>query len=158
MKYTFDWGDGTTFVTGLVNSGSSASMSHSWSNAGTYQVKAMATDSKGATSGWSSGLAVSIMASNDNIGVFRNGPWYLDYNGNRAWDPASGDVSFWFGTSGDLPIAGDWNGDGKDEIGVFRNGPWYLDYNGNRDWDPASGDVSFWFGTSGDKPVAGYWG
>ena len=93
----------------------------------------------------------------DQIGVFRNGPWYLDYNGNRVWDPESGDVSFWLGTSGDIPVAGDWNGDGKDEIGVFRNGPWYLDYNGNREWDPLSGDVSFWFGTSGDIPVAGDW-
>ena len=91
------------------------------------------------------------------IGVFRNGPWYLDYNGNRVWDPASGDVSFWFGTSGDLPISGDWRGIGQDQIGVFRNGPWYLDYNGNSVWDPDSGDVSFWFGTSGDLPVAGDW-
>ena len=92
----------------------------------------------------------------DELGVFRNGPWYLDNNRNRAWDPYSGDVSFWFGTSGDLPLAGDWNGDGKDEIGVFRNGPWYLDYNGNQVWDPDSGDVSFWFGTGGDLPVAAY--
>jgi len=92
----------------------------------------------------------------DEIGVFRNGPWYLDNNRNRNWDPDSGDVSFWFGTSGDRPVAGDWNGDGKDEIGVFRNGPWYLDYNGNQAWDPDSGDISFWFGTNGDLPVAAY--
>ena len=89
----------------------------------------------------------------DKIGVLRNGAWYLDYNGNRVWD--SGDVSGGFGTSGDLPVAGDWNVDGKDEIGVFRSGTWYLDYNGNRVWD--SGDVSGGFGTSGDLPVAGYW-
>jgi len=71
----------------------------------------MATDSKGATSGWSSGLAVTIMASNvpDQIGVFRNGLWYLDYNSNRNWDPSSGDVSCWFGTSGDKPVAGYWS-------------------------------------------------
>ena len=91
------------------------------------------------------------------IGVFRNGPWYLDYNGNRVWDPASGDVSFWFGTSGDLPVSGDWRGIGQDQIGVFRNGPWYLDYNGDNVWDPDSGDLSFWFGTTGDQPVAGDW-
>jgi hypothetical protein len=96
-----------------------------------------------------------FMAS--KIGVLRNGAWYLDNNGNGAWDPASGDVSFWFGTTGDQPVAGDWNIDGKDEIGVLRNGAWYLDYNGNRVWDPASGDVSFWFGTTGDLPVAGDW-
>ncbi|MCX6719470.1 MAG: C25 family cysteine peptidase, partial [Candidatus Taylorbacteria bacterium] len=155
VKYTFDWGDTTTSVTGLVNSGTSASMSHNWNNAGTYQVKAMATDSKGATSGWSSGLAVSIVASNvpDKIGVLRNGNWYLDYNGNRAWD--SGDVLCYFGITGDRPAVGDWTGDDKDEIGILRNGNWYLDYNGNRAWD--SGDVLCYFGISGDLPAVGDW-
>jgi len=60
MKYTFNWGDGTTYMTGLVNSGKSASASHKWSKGGTYQVTAMATDCKGASSGWSSPLAVKI--------------------------------------------------------------------------------------------------
>jgi len=60
VKYTFDWGDGTTSETSLVNSGTVASASHTWSTAGTYQVKAMATDSKGATSGYSSSLTVTI--------------------------------------------------------------------------------------------------
>ena len=50
LKYTFDWGDGKTSVTSLVNSGTSASSSHAWSSTGAYQVKVMATDSKGATS------------------------------------------------------------------------------------------------------------
>ena len=123
-----------------------------------YYFRCYASNSAG--SSWASSTATFTTlngAKTEQIGAFRNGPWYLDYNGNRVWDPASGDVSFWFGTSGDLPLAGDWNGDGKDEIGVFRNGPWYLDYNGNRVWDPASGDVSFWFGTSGDLPLAGDW-
>jgi len=59
VKYTFDWGDGTKTTTGLVNSGKSASASHKWVT-GTYQVKAMATDSKGASSGYSAPLNVSI--------------------------------------------------------------------------------------------------
>ena len=64
MKYTFDWGDGSTpSQTGLVGSGVSASASHSWSSAGTYRVKAMATDSGGASSGWSNPLSVSITGS-----------------------------------------------------------------------------------------------
>ena len=108
-----------------------------------------------ASSAWSNSAISGVTP--DKIGVLRNGAWYLDYNGNRVWEPASGDVSFWFGTSGDLPVAGDWNADGKDEIGVLRNGAWYLDYNGNRVWEPASGDVSFWFGTSGDLPAVGDW-
>lgn len=60
VKYTFNWGDGTTSTTTLVNSGMTASASHRWSTARTYQIKAMAKDSKGATSGWSNSLAVSI--------------------------------------------------------------------------------------------------
>ncbi|MFZ2471216.1 MAG: SBBP repeat-containing protein [Methanothrix sp.] len=61
LKYTIDWGDGKTSMTSLVKSGTSASSSHAWSKTGTYQVKAIATDSKGASSvSWSSPLAISI--------------------------------------------------------------------------------------------------
>lgn len=60
VKCTFDWGDGTIFTTGLVNSGTSASASHKWIRATTYQVKAKATDSQGASSGWSGSLSVKI--------------------------------------------------------------------------------------------------
>jgi hypothetical protein len=66
VKYTFDWGDGTTSTTALVSSGTTASASHSWNAAGTYSVKVMATDSKGATSTWSGTLAVSITSSDAN--------------------------------------------------------------------------------------------
>ncbi len=61
VMYTFDWGDKTTSVTSLVNSGKSVSASHKWSSAGTYQVRAMATDSKGASSGWSNSRSVRIL-------------------------------------------------------------------------------------------------
>jgi hypothetical protein len=66
VKYTFDWGDGTTSTTSLVSSGTTASASHSWNAAGTYSVKVMATDSKGATSTWSGILALSITGSDAN--------------------------------------------------------------------------------------------
>ena len=161
VRFAFDWGDGTYSTTGYVPSNTTASASHVWIGAGTKSIKANATDSNNLSSYlWSNETEIEIVAGNaspDKIGVFRNGPWYLDYNGNRIWDPESGDLSFWLGTGGDIPIAGDWNGDGIDEIGVFRNGPWYLDYNGNRVWDPESGDISFWLGTTGDIPVAGDW-
>ena len=66
IKYTFNWGDGTTSTTSLVSSGTAASASHSWNAAGTYSVKAMATDSKGATSTWSGTLTVSVTGSHAN--------------------------------------------------------------------------------------------
>ena len=95
------------------------------------------------------------------VGVFRNGTWYLDYNGNGLWDGCSVDRCYVgsFGQAGDLPAAGDWNGDGKAKVGVFRNGTWYLDYNGNGLWDGCSVDRCYVgsFGIQGDLPVAGHW-
>jgi len=73
VKYTFDWGDGSTSVTSLVNSGSTASTSHTWTVASgstrTFSVRSRATDEKGLDSGWSSALAVTIkgpMSSGSN--------------------------------------------------------------------------------------------
>ena len=103
------------------------------------------------------------------IGVFRNGWWYLDYNGNGQWDGCGApgdptkDACFNFGQQGDIPLAGDWNGNGKVKIGVFRNGWWYLDYNGSGQWvgcgapgDPTK-DACFMFGLPMDIPVVGKW-
>ena len=89
----------------------------------------------------------------DEVGVFRNGAWYLDYNSNGAWDSGIDRYYLW-GATGDVPVVGDWNGDGKTEVGVFRNGAWYLDYNGNGAWDSGIDRYYLW-GTTGDKPVLG---
>jgi hypothetical protein len=60
LSYTFDWGDGSSIATSLISSGMVISEFHTWTKAGTFQVKAMATDSKGASSGWSNALAVTV--------------------------------------------------------------------------------------------------
>lgn len=60
VKYTFDWGDGTTYETAFISSGVKTSAAHTWSSAGTYQVRAKATDKKGASSGWSSPATIDI--------------------------------------------------------------------------------------------------
>lgn len=75
LKYTFDWGDGTSSTTSLVKSGTSASARHAWNSAGTYRVKAIATDINGASSGWSSPLTATIIADNPpNTPIAPNGP------------------------------------------------------------------------------------
>ncbi len=45
---------------------------------------------------------------------------------------------FAFGAPTDLPVIGDWNGDGFDDFGVRRNNLFFLDLNGDLLWDPGS--------------------
>ena len=65
VKYTFDWGDGTTSVTNFVNSGTIASASHTWTvssgSTTTFNVRARSADDNGLSSiDWSNPLSVSI--------------------------------------------------------------------------------------------------
>jgi hypothetical protein len=62
VRYEFDWGDGSTTMTGCwYESGSTATASHSWSSPGTYNVKVKAQDIYGENSSWSPYLTVNIM-------------------------------------------------------------------------------------------------
>ena len=63
-----------------------------------------------------------------------------------------------FGQSGDLPVVGDWNGDGRDSPGVFRpgTGTFFLT-NGLTNNSTPPADIVFNFGTAGDLPIAGDW-
>jgi hypothetical protein len=97
------------------------------------------------------------------IGVFdpETGMWDLDYNGNGKWNGCGRDRCMGpFGISGDIPVAGDWDGNGTFEIGVFRpsTGEWFLDFNGNGQWDGPDVDKHIGaFGQEGDLPVVGKW-
>ena len=95
------------------------------------------------------------------IGVFRPSThmFYLDYNGNGAYNGASVDRAYNFGLTGDMPVAGDWNLDGRSEIGVLRPSlhTFYLDYNGNGAYNGPPADRAYNFGLTGDWPVAGRW-
>jgi hypothetical protein len=85
------------------------------------------------------------------IGVFRpgNGNWYFDTTRTGVVNK-----TFQFGTTGDIPVVGDWDGNGIIDSGVFRpaSGTWFLDTS-------KTGVVaySFRFGKSGDIPVVGDW-
>jgi hypothetical protein len=67
---------------------------------------------------------------------------------------------YFFGLTGDIPVVGNWNGNGTKRIGIFRNvggfGTWFVDTNGNHTFEP-SGDQTFSFGLNGDQPVVGFW-
>jgi hypothetical protein len=95
------------------------------------------------------------------IGIYRNSThmFYLDNNGNGVWNGGSVDRQYNFGLTKDIPISGDWNGDGTTKIGVFRPSThtFYLDYNGNGTWNGNVIDRQYNFGILGDTPVSGDW-
>ena len=88
----------------------------------------------------------------DKLGVYYPdaGAFFLDANGDNVWETAVP-----MGGQGDLPVSGDWNGDGKDELGVYYPpvGAFFLDANGDNIWETCVP-----MGGQGDLPVSGRWG
>jgi hypothetical protein len=95
----------------------------------------------------------------DTVGLLQydadvDGPmrWELR-NSNSAGAP---DLTFRYSRGRDVPVTGDWNGDGTDTVGVFR---------GNRSWllrninTGGLADVSFAYGSASllELPVVGDW-
>ena len=97
------------------------------------------------------------------IGIFSNGVWFLDLNGNGVWNGTPTDAIYYFGGGipGALPVTGDWDGSGTTNIGVYvpATGVWYLDYNGNGVWDGPTVERLYTFnaGIAGATPVTGTW-
>jgi hypothetical protein len=75
----------------------------------------------------------------------------LQRHGPRRVDVV--DHVFRFGAGHDIPVAGDWNGDGLRSIGVFRDGVWQLDLDSDGHWTER--DALTQFGRPGDLPVVG---
>jgi hypothetical protein len=47
--------------------------------------------------------------------------FYVDFNGNCAWNEATGDKSWGpLGILNSMPVAGNWDGNGKSEVGTFQ--------------------------------------
>lgn len=83
--------------------------------------------------------------------TFRDGMWTLGFS--MVDDSLAETVSFEFGQAGDVPVFGDWNGDGTRTIGVVRGNRWLL-----RDENtPGPAQYDFVFGEPGDIPVVGDW-
>ena len=75
--------------------------------------------------------------------------WYL----RQVEGPGDPDLVVEYGRPGDIPIIGDWNGNGVHTIGIVRGNRWLLrDSNSS---GPA--DYDFTFGEPGDIPVVGDW-
>ena len=62
----------------------------------------------------------------NGIGIYRTGQWNLDYNIDGSTDRY---IAAYGGGLGDIPLTGDWSGNGVMGIGIYRFGQWHLDYN-----------------------------
>jgi RHS repeat-associated protein len=123
------------------------------------EYRAVFTNSEGSLPTTAATLNVQSAATTSEIGVFSNGIWYLDSNGNGAWDGSPTDTLATFGFPGALPVVGDWGPNGSTDIGVYYNGSWYLNTDGTGVWKGnGNGNVEYNFGFAGAIPVVGNWG
>jgi hypothetical protein len=89
----------------------------------------------------------------DRIGVFADGVWTLDIDGDRRFTQADAVVRL--GNPGDAPIVGDFNRDGRDDLGIYRNGTWQIDTTGDLRLGPD--DLTYQLGDDEHTPVVGDW-
>jgi hypothetical protein len=119
-------------------------------------------------------LVLALLASTVIPALADSGKVYRlagDFNGDGVTTPgwftdgmfvlygatAGGDtVRFRYGRSGDVPVVGDWKGDGRDTVGVVRNGRRWLLRDSNTSGDA---DRTFIYGgwLGRDRPVVGDW-
>lgn len=83
--------------------------------------------------------------------AFHNGVWTLGFSIGDEDNIET--VSFSFGKAGDIPVMGDWNGDGTWTVGVVRGNRWLL----RNENSAGPADYNFVFGNPGDIPVVGDW-
>jgi hypothetical protein len=77
-------------------------------------------------------------------------------NNGNTWNPSTDRYLAWDNAGGDLPIAGDWNADGRAETGVYRPGVgFYLKMNNGNTWNPSTDRYLAWDNAIGDFPIAG---
>ena len=94
------------------------------------------------------------------LGSFTNGTWKIrnTFVTPVVFGQPVGIRTITFGSSGDLPVVGDWNGDGIETPGVFRpsTGQFTLT-NSTVDNPSFVFGIKVNFGLAGDLPIAGDW-
>ncbi len=89
------------------------------------------------------------------MAMFRPSNGYM-YLKNRLISDFA-DQDFFYGLTGDVPIAGDWDGDGIDTPGIYRNVNGVMTFFLINNNTGGFADISFAFGGVGDIPIAGDW-
>ncbi len=95
------------------------------------------------------GVAGPAAAQEGSIGIVdtATGEWYLR-------NPTDGATTrFFYGDPGDLPMVGDWDGDGDETPGLYRQSDGFVYLRNSNSQGVA--DIRFFFGNPGDIPLAG---
>jgi hypothetical protein len=120
----------------------------------------MCTASGSLAARWLGGAPADAQVSNPgprstHLGVYRPDTSQFIGSGVRIGfkdDPSTGFL-FAYGSRGDVPVVGDWDGNGSQTYGVFRAGMWYLSNTlGGR-----APDLARSYGQAGDRPIVGDW-
>lgn len=102
----------------------------------------------------SSQTATITVKQPDTVGIFRpsSGAFYL--RNSNTTGPAN--ITVTFGAPSDLPLVGDWNGDGIDTVGVYRpaTAQFFLK---DANTTGAAVAYTFAFGVKNELPLAGDW-
>jgi PKD repeat protein len=148
-SYSWNFGDGGT--SNIQNP------SHTYTAVGTYTVNLTVTG-PGGPDVENKPNYISVTNATTRIGIYKEGVWNLDRYGNGGIGAGTLTYSAWDNAVGDLPIAGDWNGEGIPETGVYRPGVgFYLKMDNSGTWNPSTDVYLAWDNAAIDLPIAGDW-
>jgi len=99
--------------------------------------------------------AASATKGTDTIGLFRSSSTFFFLRNTNTTGPP--DLQFPFGASTDLPIVGDWDGDGVATIGLYRPSTSTFFLKNTNAVGPPDIQFSYGDGPGGDVPIAGDW-
>ena len=101
---------------------------------------------------WAEALEPLLAQSDSIILIEPNGRWHIR-------QPDAFDFTFWFGNPADVPLFGDWDGDGVETPGMYRPGTGFVYLTNTLPADGAVGfgEVEFYFGLAGDQVFSGDW-
>ncbi len=95
--------------------------------------------------------------SKDTVGMFRpgDGAWNLRTANSAGLTNFA--FAFSWGAPADVPLSGDWDGDGSDTIGMFRPGSGTWNLRNTNSGGAVDIEFAYYWGASWDVPVVGDW-
>ena len=150
--WEWDFGDGGTST--LQNP------SHTYLRSGTYNVSLFVQIPRNSSTSYRQDNYITVTSVTNSMaetGVYRPGVgFYLKMDNGSTWNPSTDKYLAWDNAAVDLPIAGDWNMDGRTETGVYRPGVgFYLKMDNGSTWTPSTDRYLAWDNVNGDLPIAG---